>query len=98
MMFCPRCGEKLTNTRTGLWCLKGDMQLSENLAARLNDCFILEKDAPKRFRFSFVVGGNWFCPKDGVKTVEKDGFIECAECNSSLNEFIFALIERHLHK
>jgi len=74
------------------------MQFSEHLAERLNDCFILKTDEPKHLQFSFQVGGNWFCPKDGVKMIEENGYINCPTCNLSLNEFIFALVERHPHK
>lgn len=96
-MFCPKCGDKLVRTGRELTCVKGKMGLSQNLEKRLTDCFILKIDKPKEFKFSFVVGGNWFCPDCGVKEIEKEGFICCPHCGLSLNEFIFQLVEIHPH-
>ena len=73
------------------------MGLSQHLERRLTECFILRVDTPREFKFSFNVGGSWFCPGCGVPTVEEGGFVRCPQCELSLNEFIHALVELHPH-
>jgi rubredoxin len=77
--------------------MRGQMGLSQHLERRLTDCFILRVDKPRESKFSFIVGGNWFCPGCGVATVEGGGVVRCPRCGLSLNEFIHALAERHPH-
>lgn len=36
-----------------------------------------------------------FCPNCGVQMFENDGYIRCPQCELSLNEFVFALVELH---
>ncbi len=96
-MFCPKCNDELVQLENELTCLKGKMGLSRNLEQGLTECFILKIRTPREKKFSFVVGGKWFCPGCGVSMFEKDGHIRCPQCDLCLNEFIFALVEMHPH-
>lgn len=73
------------------------MGLSKDLENILTECFVLKNRKPKDKKFSFLVGGKWFCPDCGVLMIEQDGFIRCPQCNLTLNEFIPILIEFHPH-
>ena len=97
-MFCPKCGDKLKEKSGGFLCEAGDMPLSLHLVKRFFECFVTRAEKPRDLRFSFLVGGEWFCPGCGVKTTEQSGVVFCPECGLSLNEFIHALIELHPHR
>lgn len=97
-MYCPKCGKELVSTKSGWLCENGNMYLSKHLAERLNRCFILKSESPKDLKFSFIIGGNWFCPYDATKMIEESGYVKCLECKISLNEFIHHLVELHPHK
>ena len=96
-MFCPKCNEELVRVNKELTCIKGKMGLSQHLERRLTECFILKISKPSELKFSVLIGGKWFCPHCGLQMIENDGFIRCSECELSLNEFIFALVELHPH-
>lgn len=96
-MFCPKCGDKLVKIGGELTCVKGQMGLSQHLERRLTECFILRADKPHESKFSFLVGGKWFCPGCGVPTIEGGGAVRCPQCELSLNEFIHRLVELHPH-
>jgi hypothetical protein len=97
-MFCPKCGNKLVHLRKNLYCEKGNMQFSESLTNRFNECFGIKTSHPIEIKFSFLCGGTWFCPQDRTKMTEENGFIKCKKCQISLNEFIRTLVETHPHK
>ena len=45
-----------------------------------------------------AVSGDWFCPACGVAMNPDPGFeIRCPNCDRTLNEFVYELIEFHLH-
>lgn len=96
-MFCPKCNDELVRINKELTCLRGQMGLSQHLEHRLTEYFILKISEPSEFKFSFLVGGKWFCPGCGVQMIEKDGFIRCPQCDLSLNKFIRPLVEQHPH-
>lgn len=96
-MFCPKCNDELIKVKEELTCLRGQMGLSNHLEQGLTECFVLKNRKPKEFKFSFLVGGKWFCPGCGVLTIEEDGFVRCPQCDFSLNEFIHELVELHPH-
>ena len=96
-MFCPKCSDELVKVGSEVTCVRGQMGLSQHLERRFTECFILGADRPRESRFSFIVGGKWFCPGCGVPAVEADGVVRCPLCELSLNEFIHALVERHPH-
>lgn len=74
------------------------MPLSDQLSAALTNAFIRNTRIIQHRRLSFEVGGTWYCPGCGMRVIEDDGSITCAECGQSLNDFIFPLIELHPHK
>ena len=73
------------------------MEVVPTLAQQLRECYESESRQPNELRFDFVVGGSCYCPACGVLVLEKDGYVRCPQCARSMNEFIFALIERHFH-
>ena len=95
-MFCPKCGNELSETSDGLVCQNGRMQVTKELEKRLRECYILKLRKPREMPFSSPVG-DWFCPQCGVETIEKDGSARCPKCNLSVNEFVHLLIEYHPH-
>ena len=96
-MFCPKCNNLLTKINKEMICLEGEMHLSQHLTNRLEDCYITKISLPNELKFSFQVGGKWFCPGCGVGEIEDNGVVICPQCNLSLNEFIYELIERSPH-
>jgi rubrerythrin len=98
-MYCPRGGKQLVEAPEGtLVCESGQMELAQELCQRLHDCYILNVRKPQELQFNFNTGGNWFCPSCGVATMEdRNKHIRCPQCDRCLDEFIFALIERHYH-
>lgn len=96
-MFCPKCNNVLTKPNKEAICASGEMYLSEHLTNRLEECYIVKVSIPCELKFSFQVGGKWFCPGCGVQETEFDGFVRCPVCDLSLNEFIYELIERSPH-
>ena len=96
-MYCPKCGEELSETEEGFVCEPGRMPLSQVLGQLLWECYVAETREPRDFRFDFTVGGQWFCPACGVPTREEEGSVRCPECGRSLNEFIHNLVELHTH-
>jgi uncharacterized Zn finger protein (UPF0148 family) len=96
-MFCPKCGEQLSETPAGLVCQTGNMEITKELENRLLECYVLKLRQPREMPFNFSVGGHWFCPQCGISALDENGTVRCPECNLSLNEFIHSLIERHPH-
>ena len=74
------------------------MYLSQNLSHHLEECYVTKTKLPCDFKFSFQVGGDWFCPGCGVQMSEEEGVVRCAKCGLSINEFIYELVERSPHK
>jgi hypothetical protein len=96
-MFCPKCGEELTDVDGDLTCVTGDMQLSPRMRDNLNECFVEKTRMPKDF-VNIRIGGTWFCPGCGVRMEAEGGRVVCSRCSRSINEFIFDLVERHPHR
>jgi hypothetical protein len=97
-MFCPKCGRELVDTGRELTCLSGQMGLSQRMAARLIECFVLKAREPRDVRAGFKWGGTWFCPGCGVRAREEEsGVVRCPVCRSNLGEFLYELIELHPH-
>jgi uncharacterized Zn finger protein (UPF0148 family) len=97
IMYCPKCGNELTETPAGLVCKIGGMELSKDLERRLREVYITKSREPRGKTFIFGVGGKWFFPQCGIQTIEENGSVHCPNCKPSLNEFIFTLIEHHPH-
>ena len=97
-MYCPRCGDEMAADGSTLKCERGEMQLSRAMFEKLNEAFVLKTRTTKDTRFSFEVGGKWFCPGDGAEMIEHEGRLECSQCGASINEFVHGLIELHMHR
>lgn len=101
-MFCPKCGsplvlEQFSGGREELYCLKGDMGLSQVVRQKLEERYCNPKGKPpllpvnRRIRW----GGRWFCPGDGEVLNE---WLECNKCGKHISDVAYALIELHPHK
>lgn len=99
-MFRPKCGDVLDESGAEVACKRGDMQLSEWLRVQLVRRFESPEagEADVQSPMSFVVGGEWYCPRCGVRMDEADGYIRCRSCGGTLNGLIMALVERHPHR
>jgi hypothetical protein len=96
--FCPRCGD-VTRLRDNAWhCDSGQMELSKQMATDLRECFVERTRDPIGTKFTFRVGGEWFCPGCGAPAIEADGWVECSTCHRRLNEFVHRLVELHPHQ
>jgi len=49
-MYCPKCGDPLTDERGVFLCERGEMQLSKNMGERLYSCFVSKAEEPEEFR------------------------------------------------
>jgi phage FluMu protein Com len=103
-VHCPKCGDILTETPDGqLKCLRGRMDLAQELTRRLRDCYVTKIREPKDTVFTHrgsphPIGGRWFCPGCGGSVEElTPGDLRCQGCSKSLVEFVHSLIERHPH-
>jgi len=105
-IFCPKCGEELVANpdRGYLECIPGQMPLSAELEKRLRECYIECTRNPVDRIFTYNdkphgIGGQWFCPGCAEEMTEMTpGDLRCPECNRSLFEFVYSLVERHPHK
>jgi hypothetical protein len=105
MLYCPKCGDILKETESGIFiCERGEMDLSERLGQSLIDCYIENTRKPKVFNYGGDViysriGGNWFCPGCGIKIIETSpAKLICSSCDKNLLEFIYQLVELHVHQ
>ncbi|MGC4115584.1 MAG: hypothetical protein QM765_13465 [Myxococcales bacterium] len=96
-MFCPKCGDSMTDTGNGLECRRGRMPLSQRLERRLRAAY--EAGEAKKLQPAptptFEVGGTWHCPACGA-AVDPD--LVCSTCKKSLRPFIYELVELHPHQ
>ena len=92
-MFCPRCGEELTEVNGELQCEPGEMGLSPKMRRHLSECFVEKSRAPKEIALGFRVGGTWYCPGCGVRVEEEARRVACPIGSRSLNEFIWRRVE-----
>ena len=98
-MFCPKCGDGLVEIEGWLTCVRGNMALRHELAAKLEECLITRTRWPSDKPWPVGIGGRWFCPGCGTPAPEREkGVVRCQECGRSLNEFIYALVEIHPHE
>ena len=97
-MYCPRCGNLLEIVNGELTCIRGNMGLSKNMEAKLTECYVTKNRIPIEAKSTIRWGGNWYCPGCGIKAIENtDGQVKCPTCSLCMNEFLYALIERHPH-
>jgi len=100
-MYCPKCGDPLTDERGVFLCERGEMQLSKNMGERLYSCFVSKAEEPEEFRFTeagYRFGGQWFCPGCGVLTREEEpGAVRCPQCGRNMGKYLHQLIELHPH-
>ncbi len=96
-MFCPKCGDLMSDDSGAPACSRGRMLLSIRMTSDLNECFIDKVRLPKENPAKRRIGGVWYCPGCGVRMEEQDGLVRCPQCRRCLNQFITALIELHPH-
>jgi len=100
-MYCPKCGDVLHEEAGLFTCLRGGMELSQDMASHLHACFVSKSEQPREFRFNkdgYSWGGHWFCPGCGLSMPEQvPGAMLCPECGRDMGSFIYRLIELHPH-
>lgn len=104
-MYCPKCGDVLKEDSDTFMCIQGDMEMSRHLATHLYACFVSKSEQPKELPppgeigYEGGVGGTWFCPGCGVLMQEKAPWVvRCPQCERSISQFLWELIELHPHK
>jgi len=74
------------------------MYMSKVVESGLREVFIdRSRPAHGKRNPSLLWGGHWFCPACAGALVEGVEGVKCEACGLYLDEFIFALIERHSH-
>lgn len=96
-MYCPKCGDEMIAGQKSMKCESGEMELAPALFEGLQETFITCSKDPDFKKFTFRVGGAWYCPADATKMTEENGVIGCPNCGKIINSFLFSLIERHPH-
>jgi hypothetical protein len=104
-MYCPRCGDVLSEMNETFTCIRGDMEMSHHLATHLFACFVSKSEQPKEppplseMRYKSGVGGRWFCPGCGVSMEEQTPYaVRCPQCNRNLWQFVYEIVECHPHR
>lgn len=91
-MFCPKCGDELIIKDGELYCLRGDMYLSQNvreiLEARYGE---ISPREPSDYKLDHT---KWWCPGCGIKVNEK---LECSNCGKNYYDLLYPLVEIHPH-
>jgi hypothetical protein len=94
-MYCAKCGMPV-NRVEGIWtCSSGQFALSARLGDRLAARFEADskplplKAHPPQMRLDL-----WYCPGCGVAL---DAAHQCPDCNESLTDFMYELVELHPH-
>ena len=103
-MYCPKCGDLLEETNGTFRCNRGEMEMSQHLAAHLYAYFISRSEQPRgappisepvRKRSA---DGGWFCPCCGIAMDEETHWgLGCSRCGLGLYQFLFELVEHHPH-
>ena len=100
-MFCPKCGNPLIlkhyeHGRDELYCVKGDMGLSQVMRQKFEERYEAPSQSPNPpFHNQFHGGLHWFCPGDGEALNTQ---LECPRCGIHLRDLVYPLIELHPHK
>ena len=102
-MFCPQCGESMKEKDGTFECLRGKMELSQNMAKDLYAAFVERSVEPPEFTFTaesgYRFGGVWHCPGCGVRMQEESsGAVRCPQCLRNLGKYIRQLVELHPHE
>jgi uncharacterized Zn finger protein (UPF0148 family) len=98
-MYCPKCGDLLSEDQGILTCQKGQMELSRAMADGLRQAFMAEDGVAPSSALRSRIGGNWFCPRCSIPMKEDHpGQVRCPKCGRDLGKFIFQLVELYPHK
>jgi hypothetical protein len=95
-VFCPKCGKAMDMVNGTFTCVSGEMPLSRNLHERLCEVFVSRTRSARPVPLNW--GGGWFCPGCGVPATADREHVRCEKCGEYLDEFLYALIERHPHR
>jgi hypothetical protein len=98
-MHCPKCGAPMQRRGNELTCDAGGMGLSHALERSLLAHFGPDSPVITVPPLSFRVGGQWFCPADGMPMRVADHVVQCPRCARSLTgSQIYQLVEVHPHR
>jgi hypothetical protein len=95
-VFCPKCGAPMIVKDGTFRCVPGEMQLSKNLHDGLSEVFVTRTRKARPHALNW--GGGWFCPGCGIAAAADKEHVQCQSCGEYLDEFLYALIERHPHR
>jgi hypothetical protein len=102
IMYCPKCGDPSEETKGTFTCVRGEMELSKDMATRLYACFVSPPEQPEEFEFTKAQnrwGGRWFCPACAVLMHEETpGAVRCPKCGRNIRKLIYALVRSHPHR
>lgn len=94
-VYCPCCGESMTENEGVLSC-ENSLEMSPADTQALKT-WISQK--PEEQLFGYQVGGSWFCPACGTScSEEKRGLVQCPNCRRSLSVIMRTLVERFKHE
>jgi hypothetical protein len=88
-MYCLKCSMKLVRGTDNYVCSSGFLEYSKALSNKIDKLYISKSDDAKVADFS----GNSFCPQCGCRLLND----RCNECDVSISEIKFDLIELHPH-
>jgi predicted RNA-binding Zn-ribbon protein involved in translation (DUF1610 family) len=98
--YCPKCGDTLVVTETGLKCERGKMELS----SKLNE--MMRSGTPSRVKLGkrrppetgIRRDAPWYCPACGSRLPPGTRELTCEECGRVLSwAEQYALVELHPH-
>ena len=96
-MYCPKCGDELTEHDGELCCAVGDMSLSQKLEEILTQRYSAGSESvlPATVYDRQIHGGlNWFCPGCGIRLNEE---LHCESCRKHIRDSVRTLVELHPH-
>ena len=91
------------NEKNGAFeCVRGKMELSQNMAKDLYVAFVERSVESPDFAFTLESGNrfgeNWYCPGCGVRMQEESpGALRCPQCHGNLGKYVRQLVELHPH-
>jgi hypothetical protein len=98
-MYCPKCGEPLKTTESLFVCERGQMQLSESMAERLDSGLVSKTEEAEELHFDNGGCGGSGSVRCGVLMNEEwSEAVMCPRCWGNSGKYLRQLSELHPHK